>query len=115
MLVCAFLLHIAHGTAGAARTRHSLRPLTSEGEAIWKTSRANVRRERRHVSVPWNFEFMVPQGKVSRRARAIAEPTLPHCHRSLPVGHQFLPFSQRSVHPSSALSARIVAPAPIHE
>jgi len=32
--------HIAHETAGAARTRHSLRPLTAEGEAIWKTSRA---------------------------------------------------------------------------
>jgi hypothetical protein len=32
MLVCAFLvMHIAHETAGAARTRSSLRPLASEG------------------------------------------------------------------------------------
>ncbi|HLZ05075.1 MAG TPA: hypothetical protein VKR55_23350 [Bradyrhizobium sp.] len=33
-------LAIAHETAGAARTRHSLRPPTAEGEAIWKISRA---------------------------------------------------------------------------
>src|SRR5579871_1683789 len=39
MLVCAFFLLIAHGTVGAARTRHSLRPLNSEGDAIRKTSR----------------------------------------------------------------------------
>jgi hypothetical protein len=31
MLVCAFFLHLAHETAGAARTRHSLLPLF-EGE-----------------------------------------------------------------------------------
>jgi hypothetical protein len=30
MLVCALLVHIAHETAGAARIRHSLRPLISE-------------------------------------------------------------------------------------
>ena len=32
MLVCALFVHIAHETAGAARTRSSLRPLTIEGE-----------------------------------------------------------------------------------
>ena len=31
MLVCALLVHIAHETAGAARTRLSLRPLFGEG------------------------------------------------------------------------------------
>jgi len=36
MLVCALLVHIARETAGAARTRHSLRPPIAEGEAIWK-------------------------------------------------------------------------------
>src|SRR5437763_13952467 len=30
MLVCALLVHIAHETAGAARTRSSLRPLFGE-------------------------------------------------------------------------------------
>jgi hypothetical protein len=30
MLVCALLVHIAHETAGAARIRHSLRPLRLE-------------------------------------------------------------------------------------
>jgi hypothetical protein len=32
MLVRALSVHIAHETAGAARIRHSLRPLTTEGE-----------------------------------------------------------------------------------
>jgi len=32
MLMCALLLPIAHETAGAARIRHSLRPLMIEGE-----------------------------------------------------------------------------------
>ena len=32
MLVCAFFVHIAHETAGAARTRSSLRPLYSRGK-----------------------------------------------------------------------------------
>ena len=31
MLVCALFVHIAHETAGAARTRSSLRPLIPEG------------------------------------------------------------------------------------
>ena len=31
MLVCALFVHIAHETAGAARTRPSLRPLIGEG------------------------------------------------------------------------------------
>jgi hypothetical protein len=34
MLMRALSVHIAHETAGAARTRHSLRPLISEGEEI---------------------------------------------------------------------------------
>ena len=44
MLVCALLVHIAHETAGAARIRHSLRPLFSEGESYLQTSGA-MRRE----------------------------------------------------------------------
>ena len=38
MLVCALLVHIAHETAGAARTRLSLRPLVSEGKNFCQTS-----------------------------------------------------------------------------
>src|SRR5258707_14013439 len=36
MLVCVLLLLFAHGTAGAARTRHSLRPLISRRESSRK-------------------------------------------------------------------------------
>jgi hypothetical protein len=39
-----FLVHVAHETAGAARIRHSLRPLNlEEGETICKTSGASRR------------------------------------------------------------------------
>ena len=34
MLVCALLVHIAHETAGAARTRSSLRPLLPGGQGF---------------------------------------------------------------------------------
>src|SRR4051794_5867182 len=40
MLMCALLLPIAHETAGAARTRHSLRPLIGEGGKYSQTSGA---------------------------------------------------------------------------
>jgi hypothetical protein len=43
MLVCALLVHIAHETAGAARIRHSLRPLIFEGESYLQTSGASRR------------------------------------------------------------------------
>jgi hypothetical protein len=36
-------VHIAHEIAGAARIRHSLRPLFEEGETICKTSGASRR------------------------------------------------------------------------
>src|SRR3954453_19847017 len=38
-----FLVHVAHETAGAARIRHSLRPLNTEGETICKTSGKSCR------------------------------------------------------------------------
>jgi hypothetical protein len=38
MLVCALLVHIAHETAGAARTRLSLRPLFGGQGNFWQTS-----------------------------------------------------------------------------
>jgi hypothetical protein len=44
MLVCAFLCAIAHGTAGAASTRSSLRPLTGGREVI-KQASGELRRE----------------------------------------------------------------------
>src|SRR6478735_287222 len=40
MLMCALLLPIAHETAGAARTRHSLRPLISGGRSVSSKPRA---------------------------------------------------------------------------
>jgi hypothetical protein len=39
MLVCVFYVQFAHETAGAARTRSSLRPLFSEGGMFRKISR----------------------------------------------------------------------------
>jgi len=50
MLVCALFVHIAHETAGAARTRSSLRPLTIEGEEYPANLGRNARRERERVS-----------------------------------------------------------------
>jgi hypothetical protein len=44
MLVCAFFVHLAHETAGAACIRHSLRPLFLKGERYLQTSDA-MRRE----------------------------------------------------------------------
>jgi hypothetical protein len=38
MLVCVFLCTVAHETAGAARTRCSLRPLIGEGGMFMQTS-----------------------------------------------------------------------------
>jgi hypothetical protein len=46
-----FLVHIAHETAGAARIRHSLRPLISEGENFLQTSGA-TRRENAKAHPP---------------------------------------------------------------
>ena len=43
MLMCALFLPIAHETAGAARIRHSLRPLFGEGGTICTTSGASRR------------------------------------------------------------------------
>src|SRR5687768_5881330 len=52
MLVCAFLPQFAHETAGAARTRSSLRPLTFRGgETKCKTSGAS-RRENAELCLP---------------------------------------------------------------
>src|SRR6476619_1715863 len=43
MLVCVFLVHFAHETAGAARTRLSLRPLLLRGPKVTQTSDASRR------------------------------------------------------------------------
>ena len=43
MLVCISFVHVAHETAGAARIRHSLRPLIGEGESYLQTSGATRR------------------------------------------------------------------------
>src|SRR5216684_4018319 len=49
MLVCAFLHHFARETAGAARTRLSLRPLFEEGVKKQQTSGATRRGNYMHV------------------------------------------------------------------
>ena len=50
MLMRALSVHIAHETAGAARIRHSLRPLTIEGDESTANLGRNAPRERRHTS-----------------------------------------------------------------
>src|SRR5258707_1249487 len=49
MLMCALLVHIAHEIAGAARIRHSLRPLISEGEEFSAARAQRVARSRTHI------------------------------------------------------------------
>jgi hypothetical protein len=46
MLVCVSLFHLARETAGAARTRSSLRPLVSEGGTSMANLAQNMRRDR---------------------------------------------------------------------
>jgi hypothetical protein len=47
MLMRALSVHTAHETAGAARIRHSLRPLDSErAKSFQQSSRENARRDR---------------------------------------------------------------------
>ena len=50
MLVRALFVHTARETAGAARIRHSLRPLDFEGEEILANLGRNASREREDVS-----------------------------------------------------------------
>src|ERR1700689_2491013 len=81
MLMCAFLLmHIAHETAGAARTRSSLRPLLRVacalsfwGVANLQTSGA-VRRENEdsHLVVPANAGTHNPWLRLREKALAAA-------------------------------------------
>src|SRR6476660_10624673 len=49
MLMCALLLPIAHETAGAARIRHSLRPLFGEGGKLPANLGRNAPRERERM------------------------------------------------------------------
>jgi hypothetical protein len=49
MLMRALSVHIAHEIAGAARIRHSLRPLTTEGEQFPANLGRNTSREREDV------------------------------------------------------------------
>ena len=60
MLVCALFVHIAHETAGAARTRSSLRPLFGEGKDFSHSSGA-MRRE--------NAKLYLPSLRAQRRVR----------------------------------------------
>jgi hypothetical protein len=46
MLVCAFFAQLAHETAGAARIRHSLRPLIREGGQFLVKLARIMRRDR---------------------------------------------------------------------
>ena len=51
MLVCALFVHLAHETAGAARTRSSLRPLFEEGQRNANLGRHRAARSRNYINV----------------------------------------------------------------
>src|SRR5260221_4517836 len=51
MLMRALSVHIAHEIAGAARIRHSLRPLIGEGEHRRKTRAQCAARSRTHIQL----------------------------------------------------------------
>src|ERR1700726_845353 len=57
MLMRALSVHIGRDTAGAARIRHSLRPLISRGRKIPAQLGRNASRERRHT-----FSVIVREG-----------------------------------------------------
>src|SRR5471032_448464 len=63
MLVCAFSRAFAHETAGAARTRSSLRPLLSRANAFSKTRARRAARTRRHV----HQRLCEPTGRANAR------------------------------------------------
>jgi len=52
MLMRASTLSIAHETAGAARTRHSLHPLIDEGHVMAKTRAHRAAGMRNHIPPP---------------------------------------------------------------
>src|ERR1700676_438660 len=56
MLVCVFLCAFAHETAGAARTRLSLRPLLPEGEKSRRPRAFHAARMRTHALAPFENE-----------------------------------------------------------
>jgi hypothetical protein len=60
-----FLVHIAHETAGAARTRSSLRPLFEEGGSYPQTSGTSCREPLIHV----RFAFDIESGSAQRWVR----------------------------------------------
>jgi hypothetical protein len=64
MLMRALSVHIAHETAGAARIRHSLRPLTTEGEEFPANLGRNASRKCEGVSI-----FLRHSGACEARAR----------------------------------------------
>src|SRR3954454_20107984 len=62
MLVCALLVHIAHETAGAARTRSSLRPLFQRAGSFLANLGRNLRREIADSYLPPRNDGLKPNG-----------------------------------------------------
>jgi hypothetical protein len=108
-----FFVHIAHETAGAARIRHSLRPLFSRGAKLACKPRAD-----RAARTPMHICSLKIESPVSAPARGgIRKACGPHSHsrnRCAPVPLSsasgpinFSLFSRRSVHPRPPLSAKM--------
>jgi hypothetical protein len=111
---CAHLfVHIAHETAGAARIRHSLRPLFSRGAKLTCKPRADrAARTPMHIySLKIESPVSAPQGEGSGRRAAhthIPGTDAPLCrYPAPPAPINFSLFSRRSVHPRPPLSAKM--------
>ena len=76
MLVCALFVHIAHETAGAARTRSSLRPLTIEGEEYPANLGRNARRDREHTSSCHRLRRRIQYFKIEPRSHGVLDTRL---------------------------------------
>ncbi len=85
MLVCALFVHIAHETAGAARARSSLRPLTIEGEEFPANLGRNASRDREAafwIEMPHTSTIVIPGCATWRR---------PGIHRAAELVDQWIP------------------------
>ena len=96
MLMRALSVHTAHETAGAARIRHSLRPLTTEGEELPANLGRNASREREAISA------VIP-------GRAEHEPGI---HRTAELVEKWIPGLRQAAHPGMTIEGdvRWIAP-----
>ena len=103
-----FVLPFARETAGAARVRHSLRPLFSRGARLTCKPRAD-----RAARTPMHIHSLKIESPVSAPQGEAAHTHIPGTDAALcrypapPAPINFSLFSRRSVHPRPPLSAKM--------